>query len=264
MGAIQISLRQRLVSGRRAAALAAAGSVMGTGAAAHAAVVPQSGPPISGVKFVNLGGNPGSASGTPNLVSPGDTFDIDITAFGTVDSAYAVGPLTATFGATQTFTNATLDGETVTVASSESVTPTTTTDTVTISAPTAFLPSGATFSDGTAITSEQVDLGGNAGTNGLDLALPINPTTLSGLGSFAYNGGTGAFAFTPAIDATDTDLTGALGLNAGGGDVTQFGLNSFSLAFTYGTTAVPEPTSVAGLLAGGSLLARRRRGTARA
>jgi hypothetical protein len=75
---------------------------------------------------------------------PGSPFDFDIAGFnytGTSGSyvVSATGPLQATFGSTDVFSGAGIDGQTITVSSSESVGATTTTDTVIISTPTNFL-----------------------------------------------------------------------------------------------------------------------------
>src|SRR5215207_6383916 len=64
-----------------------------------------------------------------NLVTPGDPFTIAVTAFTATAGAQATAPLTSNFGTTQTFANAGLAGQTVTVMSSESIGATTTTNT---------------------------------------------------------------------------------------------------------------------------------------
>jgi hypothetical protein len=181
---------------------------------------------------------------------------------------YLVGPLTPTFGSTQVFPTASF-GQPVTVTSSESVAGPVVTDTVTITVPTYFDPTGHTYA-GQPIETLLFDLGPNIPsepafqTAGLNLALPINPITLSTTATTTSS----AFGVTPlgtdvALNGTNTQIFGDAGVNvvnSGGSplDLGSFGFSSFTYTASY---SVPEPASL-GLLAaafGGTGLLRRRR-----
>ena len=185
----------------------------------------------------------------PDLVVPADTFQISIAGFNAASAgAFLVNPIVATFGMTQTFAGAGPGGATVTVTSSETV-GVNTVDSVTISVPTNFVPTGTTVG-GTAVTQLQLDMGRlNAGTNGFNLVLPIASAT--GTGSILFSGGTLALTPTVALTGGGTVLAGSEGVGAGGSDLSTFAVRSFTLTFTYPT--VPEPSTWA-LLGCGSVL----------
>jgi hypothetical protein len=188
----------------------------------------------------------------PSLVTPNDTFNICIVGFNATNTgAYLVSPLTATFGTTQTFAAAGLGGQTVTVTSSETVGVSTTTDTITISVPTNFAPTGTTIG-GTPVTVMEMDLGGyNAGTNTLDFLLPVTSPTYTGF--MTYSGGNFSLSSSAVANSVLTNsnmsLKTALGVNAGGSDLAGFAIRSFTFSVTYAT--VPEPGSLALCLVGG-------------
>ncbi|MGI8436646.1 MAG: PEP-CTERM sorting domain-containing protein [Chthoniobacterales bacterium] len=200
----------------------------------------------------------------PGAVVPADTFNIAIVGFNAANTgAFLVSPLTATFGMTQTFVGAGPGGQTVTVTSSETINGAMTTDTVTISVPTNFVPTGTTIG-GTPVTLLEMDLGGyNAGTNTLDFLTPVTSPTYTG--SIQYSGGTFALNPTPNTVLTNGNMSlkTAEGVNAGGSDLSPLAIRSFTFTATYAT--VPEPSSIAlGLIGGTGLLlaltvARRRR-----
>jgi hypothetical protein len=73
-------------------------------------------------------------------VIPGDTVDVDVVAFNNTTNlvVYVVRPLDITFGTTNTYAGGDVNGQNVTVSSSEVIGGTTTTDTLVISVPTNF------------------------------------------------------------------------------------------------------------------------------
>ncbi len=154
-----------------------------------------------------------------------------------------VAPLTVTFspGQSQSFVGVGIGGQTVTVTTNETIGATTTTDTITIGVPQNLLPPGTTIG-GAAVTTLQLDLGrGNAGTNLLDFALPI--TNLLTSGTILYN--LGNFSVTPVaeLNGTNTALSAMTGITSlGNGDLSNFGIRSFTLNFTY-SNVVPEPAT---------------------
>jgi hypothetical protein len=195
----------------------------------------------------------------PDLVVPADTFNIAIVGFNSVNSgAYLVSPLTGTFGLTQTFPGAGLGGQTVTVTSSETFNGLNTVDTVTISVPTNFIPTGTTIG-GTPVTLLEMDLGGyNAGTDTLDFLTPVVGATYTG--SLLYSGGT--LTLSPAANTVLTNnnmsLYTAEGVNAGGSNLSPFAIRSFTFTATY-PTVVPEPSTFAlGAFGIGALLMRKK------
>jgi hypothetical protein len=190
---------------------------------------------------------------SPSLVTPNDTFNICIVGFNASSAgAYLVNPLSATFGTTQTFSAAGPGGQTVTVTSSETIGATTTTDTITISVPTNFDPTGTTIG-GTPVTTLEMDLGGyNAGTDTLDFLLPVTSPTYTG--SMLYSGGTfslsGSAVANSVLTNSNMSLKTALGVNAGGADLASFAIRSFTFNVSY-ANAVPEPGSLALMVVGG-------------
>jgi len=222
----------------------------------------------------------------PAATATGNTLDIavvgfDITnsssGFAVNDAAYLIGPLTPTFGTTLTDKNATIDGETATVTSTETVSKGTTTDKITLSVPTRFVPVGSTFTDGDVINEEDLEIGFDAGTQGLTFSLPVTThITASGSAVYNYNSSKHTFVFSTAdgdppytyLAPGDTMLSADEGLSDftdstdyTAYDLTQYNLSSFSFTFSYATpTAVPEPgTAAVGLILGVGLLRRRTR-----
>jgi hypothetical protein len=203
----------------------------------------------------------------PTVVVPNDTFDIDVVGFDQLgDGVYLAGPFSATFGSTQTFPGAGPNGQTVTVTSSENIGPSTTTDTVTISVPSDFIPSGFTI-NGNPVTEIEMDLGNsNAGNDTLDFVLPITGATYSG--SLHYVGGTVDLSSSAQANTVLTNnnmsLETALAASAGGGNLAGIDINSFTFMVMYPTVEVPEPATIGMLflgaaILGGILFLRRRR-----
>lgn len=234
---------------------AAAVVMLGGASIAHAATLTAVGPIHASGPLTSLV----AASGTkPVTVVSGSVFDVTVVGFNSLGGAYIAGPVTATFGTTQTFDDETVDGSVLTVTSGESVSGGLTTDTFTISIPTSFDPSGTTLG-GSPITEMEADFGGyNAGTNGIQFVTPINPTSLTVGGSLNYSGGTFVLGPVDTLSNGNQTLAGAEGVNAGGADLGDLAINSFTFTATY---AVPEPATVGIFvsLAGAALLRRRRR-----
>jgi MYXO-CTERM domain-containing protein len=226
-------------------------------------------------------GRIGTGSISP-LVATGNSFDVAVVGFnlqnssgGYVvnDAAFLVGPYAPTFGVTATEPLATSDGETATITSTETAAGGKTTDKVTVTVPTAFVPSGSTFSDGDVINEEDLEIGFAAGTKALTFSVPVNTAiTASGTGVYTYGGASHTYQFKGA-SAPYTELsTDHTMLSADEGlsnftdttgdtpaDLTYLDLRSFSFTFSYATPAVPEPgTAGVGLAVAGAALMRRR------
>jgi hypothetical protein len=260
------SERSRVQLRYRMLATAAFSTLSATGLT-QAALMPKVEPPVQIGSIGYLGPIPSQ----PTTVATGNTFDIAVVGFGSgpTDAGYLVGPFTATFGTTLTETKATIDGQTATVTSTETASKGITTDNITFSVPTRFAPVGQTFPNGDPIIDEEVDIGGNAGASGLTFSLPVT-TAINGSGTAIYNyGGTGELTFSTAdgslyteLNSTDTMLSAAEGVYAGGSDITVANFSSFSFSFSYATpvAAVPEPgTAAVGLILGVGLLRGRNR-----
>jgi hypothetical protein len=155
---------------------------------------------------------------------------------------FVVSPLQVAFGSTQVFDGAGIDGQNITVSSSETVGATTTTDTIIISTPTNFLTT-ATI-DGTTISDLQLDLGdGNAG--GVGIALTTAILSSSATGFILYDSGATMFSLGPTNDSSTTSLSGSEGVLYGGPSVSALDVNEFEIAFTYANpvASLPEPDS---------------------
>ena len=270
-------LRTRRSSIRTASVLAGAAvtaTLVGTGTAASAAVIS-----AADVAFLPTGAiqNPfkdvpvvGQIVGvaSPNVVTPGDTFSLALTGFNnsTNSGIFLSATVSPTFGTTTAYTGAALGGQTLTVASTETIGATVTTDTVVVSVPTNFIPTGTTFNT-SAVNNQTVnfielDLGlGNGGTNPINFLLPIDPTTNTSSGSLLFNG-TSTLALRPGLTfgTGGTSVSAFEAVSNGTGDLAPLALRQFTLTVNYATTPVPEPAT-AGLAAtaAAALLAGRRR-----
>ncbi len=192
-----------------------------------------------------------AASGAPDTAIPGSTFSFAVTGFTSAgNGAFLVGPLTGTFGGTQTFAGAGLGNQTVTLSSSESTSAGFTTTTITISVPMNFDPVG-TMINGMVVTSIFFELGGfNAGANPLDFNNALTGATFSG--SVLFSGGT--LALTPTVQLSNGDmaLAESEGVNSGNSDIAPFAVRSFSFSSRYAAAAVPDAGDAALLLALGA------------
>lgn len=195
-------------------------------------------------------------------VVPSDTFNIAVTGFNSSGAgAFLVGPLTATFGpGSQNFAGAGLGGQTVTVTTSESSGGGFTTTTITISVPTNFDPMG-TMIGGMVVSTIQMEISNNAGTNRLDFMNPLITPTYTGSAIFGANQ---TIALNPSVTLTNGNrsLAEVEGLGAGGADLAPFAVRSFTFSARYATpSAVPDSGTTIVLLSvalGGIVLFRRR------
>lgn len=198
----------------------------------------------------------------PDLVTPADTFSFDIGGF---NSASGVGYLltpdeTATFGTTQTFVAAGINGQDITITSSETIGANSTTDTFTVTTPTNFLTTKSV--NGTTITAMEFDLGNdNSGSDMVSLELPIRSYTSTG--GIIYGPGNFQNALTPGV-TLGTGRMSYSAAEAASNDTTavsDLAIHQFTFSITY-TNAVPEPSTWAlvgiGLIAGAVTVRHRK------
>ena len=114
----------------------------------------------------------------PSLVNANDTFTFDYAGFNTASGAgYILGGGTATFGTPLTLATGGVNGQSITLTSTEAVNGTTTTDTFMLTTPTNFITT--TTVNGTKITALQFDIGdANSGVipgapDTVDYTLPV-------------------------------------------------------------------------------------------
>ena len=217
--------------------------------------------------FVALPVNQVKASlADPAAVTTGDTFSLETIGFNSTapsgDIYLTQTNLNPTFGTTQTFANAALGGQTLTVTSTESINAGITTDTIAVSVPTNFLPAGITDNNGNVINELAFSIGNinipTGGTpNTLDFSTAVTNATVTGTVVFNLNGVTtatgltqnpvfsnGNMSFSDREDVQSASTTTSIS----GNDVTGF---SITLAYA----AVPEPSTTGAVLLGaGSLL----------
>ncbi len=205
-----------------------------------------------------------------DAVIPMSTFSFDISGF---NSAGTVGYLltpdeVTTFGATTTFTAAGINGQNITITSSEAVGATSTTDTFTVSTPTNFLTTNSV--NGTKITQLDFDLGdANSGSQPVNVLLPISSDTATG--NILYGTSNTSFTLTP-VTTLGTGTTGIAntsyaaqeGVSTGTTAISGIAVHSFPYSITYATlAAAPEPSQTAafslGILGLGALALRARR-----
>jgi hypothetical protein len=181
-------------------------------------------------------------------VITGDTFDIAITGYvNPTKSIYLVDPIKATFGATQTFSGVALGGQLATVSSSESqnLQSHITTDTFTISVPNNFAPVRTTYLD-LPIKMIELDLGSyGAGSDTVDLASPIAPSSLSATGfvllttaNFTFHLG----AAFPVLTNNNESLTVRQDVTSTG-SIEEFEVHSFSVSISYSNQSTAKTFS---------------------
>jgi hypothetical protein len=214
--------------------------------------------------------------GTVGVVSPlNNSFTFDIIGYGSGNSGvfYDVPPETAVFGTTgntNTYNGAGVDGQTITLKTTETVNAVagTTTDTFTVSTPTNFLTDSVI--NGTTITALQFDLGdSNSGSPAVSVVGNISSYTATGSMGGIYMGMTYSNSLpliTTYISNGGSSYGSAEGVSTGstGNPVSGDGVNSFTYSITYSTT-VPEPSTWAMLglgVAGVAVTLYRRRVTA--
>lgn len=197
-----------------------------------------------------------------NAVTPLDTFSFDLVGFNIASNvgSYIAGPASATFGTTTTLLGAGINGQNITISSSESIGVTSTTDTFTISTPTNFLSQDSI--NGTLINGLQFDIGTlNSGSNAVSVLLPI--TSYTAAGSTIYGTNTTVPIGTTTLFPTTTSYAAALGVNTASDTtaINAFTVHSFTYSITY-ANVVPEPSTWAMLGFGaivGAVVIRRRR-----
>jgi len=257
---------------RRILATAVATTLAATGLS-RGALTSLSGQAVSQPKSI---GYIGPVPTQPQIVTPASPFDIAVVGYDVTntagvavnDAAYLVGPYSPTFGLTDTIPNATSDGETATITSSETIGATTTTDKVTLSVPTHFVPVGSTFSDGDLIDEEDLEIGFDAGTTGLQFLVPVaSLTSATGTAKYkttrsaTYTFANGDVYTTLADGGSELDADEGIATTSAGAavDITAYNFSSFSFTFTYPNSVVPEPaTGMVGLAIGCLGLLRRR------
>ena len=196
-----------------------------------------------------------------SVVSTGDTFSIEAVGFNQANSSgdiYIIQPgLQPTFGDTETFAGDALEGQTLTETSSESTTGGITTDTISISVPNNFVPSGTTDNNGNIINAIQFSIGIDlGGTNPLDFSMAIGSYTPSGTVTFQNsppttaaipeqnpmlsNNGTSYSDFEQTMSANQTI------------PISENDVTGFSISIT--NPAVPESSTWAAMLVGAGLL----------
>ena len=189
-----------------------------------------------------------------STVTPLDGFSFDIVGSNsTSGQGYVLGPVeTALFGLTTTYTGAGIDGQNYTVTSSETISNSRVTDTITVSTPTNFI-NESTY-NGLTITALTLNIGT---PNTLDFTSVLTGITTTGTGLYST---ASTLALTPQTILSNggTSLSASEGINSGTTAITGFNVRSFTYVISY---AVPEPSTWAmmglGLVAG-AVVARRR------
>ena len=202
---------------------------------------------------------------SPSLVTPGDTFSFDLLGYNsTSGNGYFIGEGVATFGVTSTYTG--IDGNVLTVISSETILGNTVVDTFSISTPSNFITE--TTLNGITITGIEFDLGnansgaanGLAAGNTVDTLLPL--TGISSMGSVLYNANTKQ-TLGPGTTLSNGNRSYAAveGLQAGTSAINQFNVRTFTYSIEYAN--VPEPSTWAlgalGMAGCAGVVFRRRR-----
>ena len=192
----------------------------------------------------------------------GSTFSLDAIGYNGAEPLDYVSlftqPVTATFGAEQTFPAAGLDGQPVTVISSESTFQGATTDNVFVYVPSNFVPVGQTDAAGAVIDAVEFSIGDYlGGTQTLDFSTPPQDAVSTGGITFHLAG----VALPEGLTQNQTFSNGGYSYSdyeqvtadATSTPITEYSITAFSFAVTY--DAVPEPSTNAMMLLGaGGLL----------
>lgn len=213
---------------------------------------------------------PAAVHAAPDTVSPADTFSVELVAYNTNDfsgNIYAIqSNLTPVFGLAQAYPNAALGGQTLTVSSSESVSNGAVTDTITISVPTNFVPTGTLDNHKNLINAITFSIGVyQGGTDPLDFTLPLSNPVSSGTATISPMGVTSTIPI-PQQNAVLSNGNMSYS-NEEGVFIPLTAMTSISFdqvtSFTFTITNVPEPSTTAALVIGavgmGRMTFRRRR-----
>ena len=205
----------------------------------------------------------------PASVVPGATFSIEVVGYNTSNPAaniYLINPsLAPTFGTLSAYANSALNGQTLVVNSNEFVNGNVTTDFVSLSVPSNFVPAGTRDNAGNTLNAIQFSLGVYlSGTNPLNLSPAILAYTATGSVTFNFFG----VNTSAGVPLTSTLSNGGQSFSAFGlvtatpstADISNNQVTSFSFTLTY--TSVPEPSTNAAIALGvaGTLLVVVRRG----
>lgn len=202
----------------------------------------------------------------PAAVVTGDTYTIELLAFNSTNPSgnfYVINPnlTNPTFGTTQTFAGATFNGQTLTVSSSESTNAGVTTDTIAISVPNNFIPTGTVDNNGNVVNELAFSIGnyllpaGGTG-NTLDFSTAVNNPVVTGTAVFTLNGITTATGLTqnPVFSNGNKSFSDREDVQSASTTTSISGNNvtGFSITLTY--AAVPEPSTYAAILLGAGAL----------
>ncbi len=203
-------------------------------------------------------------------VVPGDTFSFGVYGAGPDGGGVSLFPnQDVTFGTTRTYPGIGVNGQNITITSSEVIGATRTTDTIKVSTPVGFITTD-TY-QGTTISSLSFHIGDiYTGSDALLLQRFTGILNLSG--SLTYVGGTLGLGPDFRIGEDFQSFTAseqiATSYDAGAPPISPYGINSFSFVLNYpnAPAAVPEPSTLAlaglGLIGSVVTLVRRRRLTA--
>lgn len=193
-----------------------------------------------------------------NRDATGDTADTVITLFSNAGGAISVGPVSHTIGGTDATTDAFGTGVSISSADVDNGNGTrTVTITWAADAWANLIPTGANIG-GDPIIQIGFELGeNNAGTNFVDPSLYGGLTTTDGTFDLLGSGGSVLFSGTFFTTDQGTGFSGLTFVNAGGADLSTFGIAGARATITY--DVVPTPASAALLGLGGLVAARRRR-----
>ena len=198
----------------------------------------------------------------PGTVAAGDTFSIEAVGFNTANPANDIyifaTNLNPTFGTTTGYANDALAGQTLTVSSSEFTSNGTTTDFISVSVPSNFVPAGTTDNGGQPLNAIQFSFGNYlGGTNPLDFSLALTTYNVATAATFNFNGTTtsvpGGSTSTLSNGGKSLSAFGQVMATAPTTDISNNDVTALSFTITY--AAVPEPTTTGAVLLGaGSLL----------
>lgn len=204
----------------------------------------------------------------PAGVVSGDTYSLRIIGYNTAypsQNVFLTFPFDATFGTTASYANYALNGQTLTVSSTEYVSGNTVNDFFSFSVPSNFVPTGTTDNGGHALNAIQFGIGiYTTGTNPLDLSPAISSYGNTGSVTFVNQGATtsGAVPMNPTLSNGGTAFSTYGQVNATSADISASQITAFSITLTY---AVPEPSTNAAIALGAVglfLVVKRRRSRA--